>query len=350
MDLSTFLGDESLGGGSWADEEVDFNSISVSVSTTTLPSLNLGRKPRDFQDDSIKSDKNKFSNEKNFKVKVENLPYEINEESLVKFFETEINNTDIIEEVYFSNKVDPRNSKKNAYITFKKKDDYEEALKLNMCLFFNRKIFIKPVFGMRQEGFDSDWKNSGRKFPSVKEGGKFGWGNNRNISSPFKDRKKKDNVELDWSLVRNTTQSTPQRFRSRNNFEKKNDLSVDWHNVRNNEDTGLSSQNTWHEKKYKKPECELDWKSVRFSDPPSNVLPKKNRYSWKNKKIDKDPSFESPRSNDGPILKNDLNDSITTDISNDKNPSIETTKIMSCQENLCLDTTEKNLSKNISDE
>ena len=36
MDLGSFLADDTFGGGSWADEEVDLNTIGVSLETQVL--------------------------------------------------------------------------------------------------------------------------------------------------------------------------------------------------------------------------------------------------------------------------------------------------------------------------
>lgn len=48
MDLGSFLADDTFGGGSWADEEVDLNTIGVSLETpsfagsTAAPIGNVG--------------------------------------------------------------------------------------------------------------------------------------------------------------------------------------------------------------------------------------------------------------------------------------------------------------------
>ncbi|CAI5760659.1 unnamed protein product [Candida verbasci] len=296
MDLGSFLADESFGGSSWADEEVDLNSIGLSLnkpSTTTTTNTNT---PAAFETtDSTTSYDNYPKKERveypvpdkpPYKAVVANLPYDLDEEIIIRHFESRMQAQDIISEVKIITERDTGRQKGFAFITFKGKNILEESLNLNLTDLNGRKIFVNVAAPPKAE--DGDWRSS-RNGPL---GGR---------------REREPQQELDWGTARSTQASLPQRERSnRRNDSFQGGLqrreskdNFDWGTARSSQaqlpPRERSNRIPSSERTPRKQEPELDWGTARSakaqlpprenrSDRPEGVERAHSKRSFSNKK------------------------------------------------------------------
>lgn len=84
MDLGSFLNDESVGGGSWADAEVDMSSIGVPTSSTAAP---VSQRANEFAEQYPRREREEIPipDAPPYKARVGNLPYDATEGALARF-------------------------------------------------------------------------------------------------------------------------------------------------------------------------------------------------------------------------------------------------------------------------
>ncbi|RCK58213.1 Eukaryotic translation initiation factor 4B [Candida viswanathii] len=216
MDLGSFLADDSFG-GSWADEEVDINSIGVSLDqptfTTAAPigggaSTGAGSGPAGsgfdsqgagFGNDDFRRERKEFPvpDQPPYRARVSNLPWEVDEDGIVRHFEDRMQAKDIISEVVLPKDRDTGKVRGFAFVTFTERDVLEESLNLSMSEFQGRKIYVNVAAPPKES--EGDWR-SGR-------------------GSGLGAARREPAVELDWGSARNTRAELPTRQRSNRNLE-----------------------------------------------------------------------------------------------------------------------------------
>lgn len=211
MDLGAFLQDESHGGNSWADAEVDVSSIGIAHTTAAIPDGQTqgsmyGSRAQGSGESAFSASSGGFREERRerveypvpdkppYKAKISNLPWEIDESAVVQYFENMMQANDIVEEIDLPIDRDTNRLKGFAFVTFKERAALEEALKISTSDFEGRRIFVN-VAAPRNTNFDGDWR-SGR-------GGPLGGRDDG-----------REQVELDWGAARGQ-QLPPREHRER---------------------------------------------------------------------------------------------------------------------------------------
>ncbi|WEJ93488.1 Eukaryotic translation initiation factor 4B [Yamadazyma tenuis] len=292
MDLGSFLADDSLGGGSWADEEVDFGSIGVP--TASAPSERRafsgsndysGQSARQaFEDQRPERKEFPIPDQPPYRARIGNLPWDIVEEDVQQFFEKRMQMTDVVSDVKLP--ADPNGRLKGfGFVTFSERDILEEALQLTLSDFNGRKIFVN-VAAPQKSGFDMDWRG-GRSGPL--SGG----------------RDREDQPELDWGAARNEQSVLPPRERSdrgdRGDREERRprraDAEFDWNSART-EQTELPPRER-RERRERKPDAEFDWSAARSEQvtlPPRERVERGERSIRRPRKPDADFDWGAARS------------------------------------------------------
>ncbi|KAK6458234.1 uncharacterized protein RJT20DRAFT_126204 [Scheffersomyces xylosifermentans] len=316
MDLGSFLADESLGGGSWADEEVDLNSIGVSTAAPIERGSGFGSSDR-FGGDRFGGDRfggDRFGGERGgfeerrerkefpipdqppYRARVANLPWEITEDAVIRHFEDRMQAQNIITDIKLP--VDRENGRLKgfAFVTFSERALLEEALNLNLSDFEGRKIFVNVAAPQRAE-FDNDWR-SGRSGPMT--GG----------------REPREEVDLDWGSARNSKATLPPRersYRDREGGERperadrppREEVNLDWGSARHEKATLPPRERSFRdrgdrpegerpersERPPRKEEPDLDWGSARTE---KATLPPRER-SFRSDRGDRPERTERPR-------------------------------------------------------
>lgn len=259
MDLGSFLSDPSMGGLSWADEEVDFALISSSVAVNTAvpetPSafgsrqLAFGLSSGGFGAGGFERRERKefpVPDVAPFRAKISNLPWEANDFGLGEFFEQLMEQHDIIVDIDVPKEHDSDRIRGFAFVEFKTKDLLEEALKISNTEYLGRKIFVS-VAAPKNDG----WSRAG---------GRGGF----------------DDVELDWGAARSLQAALPPRERRERDFdrpprERRDEPDLDWGSARGGgqlppreaREPREPRERTFRQPKEEGPE--LDWGSARGS-------------------------------------------------------------------------------------
>ncbi|KAI5964487.1 TIF3 [Candida theae] len=288
MDLGSFLADDSYGGTSWADEEVDLNSIGLSLdkSTTEAPIggkssfSGIGGGESRFQEPRKERKEYPIPDKPPYVARVSNLPWEVSEEVIVRHFEDRMQAQDIITEVKLP--VDRENGrlKGYAFVTFTERGLLEESLNLTLSDFQGRKIFVNVAAPPRAD--EGDWR-SGRSGPLG--GGRepevdLDWGAARKSQAelPVRERsnrgprehRPRDEPDFDWGAARSDSSGLPQRERSNRGpreHKPRDEPDLDWGAARS-ESSGLPPRersNRGPREHKSRDEPELDWGSVRSS-------------------------------------------------------------------------------------
>ena len=178
MDLGSFLADESFGGGSWADEEVDLSTIGVAVSSTAAP---IGGAPiggssfsNNYESLEPRRERKEFPipDKPPYRARIGNLPWEVEEAAVGRFFEDRMQMENVILDMSLPVDHETGKLKGFAFITFSDREVLEEALQMNMTDFNGRRIFVNVAAPQRSE-FDGDWRGSrsgpmgGREEPDI---------------------------------------------------------------------------------------------------------------------------------------------------------------------------------------
>lgn len=310
MDLGAFLADDSLG-GSWADEEVDMSSIGVAVQggSTAAPVSKFSRDEEQFGDFQ-KRERTEFPvpDVPPFKARVANLPYEVSEEALGRFFEDRLQARDIVEDIKLPMDNMTGRLKGFAFVTFTEKAALEEALLLSMSEFNGRKIYVNVAAPQKADVFDMDWR-SGRTGPlgqGRREEPDLDWGAARSGGPlPARERRqRRDEPDLDWGSARQGNPLPPRERKPR-----RDEPDLDWGSAR------AGNPLPPRERKPRRDEPDLDWGSARQTNP----LPPRERKTdseWSsargNFKKKEEPEFDwkrgqklEPRAKKAPVKKDD---------------------------------------------
>lgn len=178
MDLGSFLADDTFGGGSWADEEVDLNTIGVSLETpsfagsTAAPIGNVGGgnntasagsgfgsgSGSGFGNDEFKRERKEFPipDQPPYRARVSNLPWEVEESNVIRHFEDRMQAKDIISDIVLPKDRDTGRLRGFAFVTFNDRALLEESLNLSMTEFQGRKIYVNVA--APPKGEDGDWR------------------------------------------------------------------------------------------------------------------------------------------------------------------------------------------------
>jgi translation initiation factor 4B len=289
MDLGSFLADDSLGGNSWADEEVDLNTIAVSVTTSAVPETSGGSFQSQGPSSNFSSMGGGFRGEQRerkeypvpdqppYRAKVSNLPWEIDEAAIGQYFEDVMDMPGAIEDIELPRDRDSGRVKGFAFVTFKKREVLEESLKVSTSEFQGRRIFVNVAAPPRNNAFDGDWRSS-RSGPlgggrEPREEPVLDWGAARNSQAslpqrdfpnrsdrPRRERPQRDEPDLDWGAARGQSELPPRERPERadrpprRERPQKDEPELDWGSAR-----GQGALPPRERSFRKKPEPEFDW-------------------------------------------------------------------------------------------
>lgn len=235
MDLGSFLADDTIGGGSWADEEVDMTSIGVPTGTAAVPEHRSFNRRDDFQgpggsfgggfggEDRPERKEFPIPDEPPYKARVGNLPWDVDEEMVKSFFERRMQMHDIVTDVKLPQDHSGR-LKGFGFVTFTERDVLEQALKLTLADFNGRKVFVSVAAPPKQDVFDLDWR-SARSGP---------------LGSRGPRRERGDEPDLDWGAARSEETHLPPRersFRGPRRERGAEEPDLDWGSARSEETT-----------------------------------------------------------------------------------------------------------------
>lgn len=329
MDLGAFLADDSIG-GSWADEEVDMSSIGVSVNSTAAPVSSYSRSEQ--QEEYPRRERQEFPvpDAPPFKARVANLPYEVSEEALSRFFEDRLQARDIVEDVKLPMDQMSGRPKGFAFVTFTEKAALEEALQLTMSEFSGRKIYVNVAAPQKTDPFDLDWRGSRTGpvgAPRRDEQPDLDWGAARSAGPSGRDRERRprrEEVDLDWGSARS---GAPLPARERR--PRREEAELDWNAAASNGPLPP------REYKPKREEPQLDWGSARSGAPlPARERRTDGEWSSRGAKKPADKEFDwkrgqtlaprakkvvaAPKADDAPKPQKSLYDVLSLDASEDE--------------------------------
>lgn len=341
MDLGDFLADESIGGGSWADDEVDMAAVGLPIGNTTAAPIGAQAPgtgaPTSRFNDRPERKEYPIPDKPPYVARVANLPWEVNENDVKKHLEERTQMPGSITDVRLPMDIGSGKPKGFAIVTFSQRDELEEVLNLNYTEFNGRKIFVNVAAPPRQSDMDGEWKRGGSLGGRDREEVELDWGSARNSRAtlpprerrPFTgdrpERERKPEPELDWN-VRGS--ALPERERSeRSERPRRQEPEFDW-GVRGTTlpprerparvpkdngpelDWGASRGQGLPPRREssmrKKPEPEFDWSRGNTLPPreKSNRAPKKDLLDWSRGK--KDESKENaPRQSKFSVLMQD---------------------------------------------
>lgn len=326
MDLGSFLADESIG-GSWADEDVDMSSIGVAVNSgSSGASGNMASRREEFQqgfssggfeDSRPKREEFPVPDAPPYRARVGNLPYEVDEESLARFFEDRLQVVGCVSDIKVPMDALNGRPKGFAFITFNERQLLEESLNLTLSEFRGRKIFVNVAAPQKQDVFDMDWRaargssirgsgmENGR---STRQDAELDWsargsgipsrGDRGERGERGERRPRREEPDLDWGSARSTTVTLPPRERSNRErgerFERKprkEEPELDWGVARSTTTTLPPRERSNRERgerierKPKKDEPQLDWGAARNST--VTIQPKKYERPERTEKPEK---------------------------------------------------------------
>ncbi|CAK7892939.1 eukaryotic translation initiation factor 4B [[Candida] anglica] len=281
MDLGSFLADDSLGGSSWADEEVDMASIGVPMSTAApVSSRRLAENNSFNREESYGSGMNEQRRERQeypipdhppFRARVGNLAWEADEQSLVDFFETKLQSSGIVSDVKLP--VDNLTGRLRGFgfLTFNSRESLEEGLRLSFADFNGRKIYVDVAAPEKADVFDMDWRAA--RGSGQLRGGDRGDRGDRADRPP-----RREEPNLDWGSARGSGVLPPREPRGDRGDRadrppRREEPSLDWGSARGSgvlpprEPRGDRGDRA--DRPPRREEPSLDWGSARGS----GVLP-----------------------------------------------------------------------------
>lgn len=282
MDLGSFLNDESVGGGLWADAEVDMSSIGVPVGGSSgAPVL----RSTEFSEQYARRDREEIPipDAPPYKARVGNLPYDATEQALTRFFEDRLQARDIVTEVKLPLDNMTGKPKGFAFVTFSERAALEEALNLTMSEFNGRKMYVNVAAPQKTDVFDLDWRLArgppgGGRRDREREEVDLDWGAARSsgpVGGGGRDRgprgPRREEPDLDWGAARGSGALPPREPRERR--ARPDEPELDWGSARN-----ASGPLPPRERKPRRDEPELDWGAARGSGGP---LPPRERLNRK---------------------------------------------------------------------
>lgn len=299
MDLNTFLQDDSYGGGSWADDDIDLNTVGIPTKTTAGGGQGFsgGANPLDPAfggfDSAPRRDREEYPipDAPPYRARINNLPWDTTEEAIGEWFEDYLQTSGAVTRVSAPKDfVDPTRLKGFGFITFDTREQLEKSLSLNATEFEGRRVFVAVAapekssgFGGRRDGedVDLDWGSArGSGLPSRGDRGDRGdrpprreepdldWGMAR--GSGYREPKpKREEPNLDWTSARGSgvPSREPREPREprgeRSERPKREEPDLDWGSARG------SAFQPRPDRKPKREEKEFDWSSARGSGLPS---------------------------------------------------------------------------------
>lgn len=277
MDLGSFLADESLGGNSWADEEVDMSSIGVQIAAPATGSgySSYRRDAESSWGERPEREEYPVPDRPPFRARVGNLTYDVTENELAGYFERKLQADDIVDDVKVP--VDNMTGKPKGFgfISFTLKAVLEQALKLTSAEMNGRRIYVNVAAPQRPDVFDMDWRGARGQGQLPPRGDRFGG-----------DRPPREEVDLDWTSARGSGQLPPRgdrfggergdRFGDRGDRPPRRDeVEIDWTSARGSGQLPPREprERTFRTDRPKKDEPDLDWGSARGT----GVLPPRER-------------------------------------------------------------------------
>ncbi|ODV81861.1 uncharacterized protein CANTADRAFT_46013 [Suhomyces tanzawaensis NRRL Y-17324] len=306
MDIGDFLADDSLGGTSWADEEVDMTSIgfsagsSTAVPVNTAPSGSSGFGSGGFERSGQFEERRErkeypMPDAPPYRARVANLPWEVDEDAVARFFENRMQITGAVQEVKLPLDRESGRPRGTAFVTFSERSVLEEALNMTMSDFNGRKVFVN-VAAPQNTAFDGDWRSS-RSGPldGGREEPELDWGAARGQALPPRERSNRgferadrgerpprpEEPDLDWGAARSTRAQLPPRERrerpegegfERTERPKRDEPELDWGSARgqtlpprerSNRGGFERGERPERTERPKREEPELDWGSAR---------------------------------------------------------------------------------------
>ncbi|AOA63901.1 Translation initiation factor 4B (eIF-4B) [Komagataella phaffii CBS 7435] len=317
MDLGSFLEDDSFG-GSWADDDVDMSAVSL---TTAIP-----LPPPKAPIGTLKRDRVNYPIPRSgpYKAVVNNLPWDINEETFAKWLDHVLSLTfDSIVELSMPMDVIHDRPKGFAFVTFNKRSELEQAVNSEGLTFNGRSIYISVASPERDESTkEFDWSNargSAQKPSSTsREEHEFDWDNVRGSAQPAvrerrAPREPREEIDLDWGARGTAVPKGREPRESRESREprppRREEPELDWGargtavpKFTPREPREPREQRESGEPREQKPfrprkqEVEFDW-SARGSAVPKAKEPREHSKANKPKKPEPELRWESLRAN-----------------------------------------------------
>lgn len=276
MDLAAFLADDTLGGGSWADDSIDFNQISIPVENkSSMPLSSAGnvgfgaRGGANPMDPAFgRSSRQEFPvpTAPPYIALVNNLPWEAVEEDIELWLNTGVNDGKAVINVSAPrDRENPDRLKGFAFVTFDKREQLEAALNLTGDQeFFGRSVFINVADPSKAHD------RSSSRFGS---GADLDWGAARTGSGSEGRRgfgSRGDEPDLDWGAARSDEARPTRSFRSDENRgdrrPRREEPELDWGAARTDESRPtrtFRSDEQRAERRPRREEPELDWGAAR---------------------------------------------------------------------------------------
>jgi translation initiation factor 4B len=317
MALSDFLNDDSLGGGSWADDELDFNTISVPT-TKNFGQTGIatgGANPLDPAFGGTSGLKRDFAeypipDAPPYRARMNNLPWDASEQSITEWVEDSLAAQGAVLNLSAPRDMNDSSRLRGfAFITLDTREQLEEILKFSGSDMNGRRVYVavaapeKEGFGSRRrEDVELDWGSArgsgslppredfGRERRPRREEPNLDWGSARGTGTlppredrgEFRERRpRREEPNLDWGSARGTGTLPPREDRGefRERKPKREEPDFDWSSARGSA-TLPPRENTrgeFKERQPKKDEPELDWGSARASARASGDLPSRER-------------------------------------------------------------------------
>lgn len=279
MDLGSFLADESLGGNSWADEEVDMSSIGVQIAGSTGSSgySSYRRDAESSWGDRPEREEYPVPDHPPFRARVGNLTYDVTENELAGYFEQKLKADDIVDDVKVP--VDNMTGKPKGFgfISFTLKAALEEALRLTSAEMNGRRIYVNVAAPQKPDVFDMDWRGARGQGQLPPRGDRYGGDRFGGDRPP-----RRDDVDIDWTSARGTGQLPPRGDRyggDRPDREdrppRREEVDIDWTSARGSGQLPPREprERTFRPDRPKRDEPDLDWGSARGT----GVLPPRER-------------------------------------------------------------------------
>lgn len=301
MDLASFLSDDTFGGSSWADDDVDFSSISIPVQSHKTDS---GIPGPNFNDPAFGGSERRDHVEypvpdaPPYRARINNLPWDANEEIVTEWLEGVVGQGATSKLVVPRDFNDSSRVKGFAFVNFEERDQLVKALELSGTEMLGRRVYVnvaapeKEGFGRSRGGFggdaDLDWGAArsgplpprdddfrGERRPR-REDPDLDWGSARGSAAPRSDRPerrpRREEPNLDWGAARTGPRGEPKGFEGheprgepRERKPRREEPALDWGSAR-----GAAAPAPRPERRPKKEEPELDWGAARSTSGNTN--------------------------------------------------------------------------------
>lgn len=309
MDLASFLQDDTFGGDSWADDDIDFSSISIPVQSqkggSGIPGPNPGDPAFGGSSGFDRRERVEFPvpDAPPYRARLNNLPWDANEEIITDWLESFVGSGSTSKLVVPRDFNDSSRLKGNAYVNFAERDQLVKALDLSGTEMTGRRVFVnvaapeKEGFGRSREPVELDWGAARGPLPPREDTNNFRGGERG------ERRPRREEPNLDWGSARGSgVPSRPERFERAGGegFERKpkrEEPNMDWGAARTGpraEPKGFEGHEPRgdrepRERKPRREEPVLDWGAARGSGVPSRP-----ERSERSEKFERKPKREEP--------------------------------------------------------